>query len=637
MPRITTPKNTPISKPHNLTNMNPIDEAIEELNSQDPDAPSCQAEIALKHGVEPSTLSRRYRGETTSKQASAAARRLLSPIQETELLGQIKRLTSNGLPPTKIMIGNFASGIAGRDVGKHWVERFISRNADELILTWSSGIDRERYQSDFGHSYKAYFKLLERKIDEYKIEPRFMYNMDEKGFMLGQVHKSKRVFNRQLYQHGDGGKRVQDGSREWITCLAAICADGSRLPPSLIYQSDTESLQDTWLDHFNASKHNAHFTSTLSGWSNNIMGQAWLEQVFDRCTKQKARSSHRLLIVDGHASHLTLPFLDYCEKNRILVAILPPHATHRLQPLDVVMFGPLAHQYSAQVDRFMMNCQAITSMAKSDFWPLFLAAFEASFTPDNILAAFKATGLSPFNPSCVLDRYQPKTPPPRERSRSSEAVDIDAVLVASGPESDVKRAQILARELRRTRARNRLLEQENSGLQQVLDHQDSRRRRGKPLPTDRPDGGALFMSPRAIGRAKDQIAAEKVKKREKRQAMDSRKREREEKQKVNKHLKEQRQIAREATVVARRHQLAQEASEKTARIAARAAQKQLKEAQKMAQKGKQRNTKTPVKQARKQSSGSGDIGGGGQPSVQPEEDTKTSRNGRIIKKPAKYK
>jgi hypothetical protein len=63
-----------------------------------------------------------------------------------------------------------------------------------------------------------------------------------------------------------------------------------------------------------------------------------LKQVFDRHTKKKARSSYRLLILDGHGSHVTMDFIEYCDKNRILLAVFPPHSTHSLQLLDVVRY-----------------------------------------------------------------------------------------------------------------------------------------------------------------------------------------------------------------------------------------------------------------------------------------------------------
>jgi len=37
----------------------------------------------------------------------------------------------------------------------------------------------------------------------------------------------------------------QDGSREFISLLACICADGTAIPPALIYQGTSRDLQDT--------------------------------------------------------------------------------------------------------------------------------------------------------------------------------------------------------------------------------------------------------------------------------------------------------------------------------------------------------------------------------------------------------
>ena len=56
----------------------------------------------------------------------------------------------------------------------------------------------------------------------------------------------------------------------------------------------------------------------------------------------------RLLLVDGHSSHVNLAFLDYATSNRVVVLVLPPHSTHRLQPLDLGLFGPLSKAYDRQ-------------------------------------------------------------------------------------------------------------------------------------------------------------------------------------------------------------------------------------------------------------------------------------------------
>jgi hypothetical protein len=90
--------------------------------------------------------------------------------------------------------------------------------------------------------YGLYFELLRDKLGLYNIEPCNIYNMDEKGFLLGILTRSKRLFSRRLYEERKIKAHIQDGSREFITLLACICADGSHLPPAIIYQSASSSI-----------------------------------------------------------------------------------------------------------------------------------------------------------------------------------------------------------------------------------------------------------------------------------------------------------------------------------------------------------------------------------------------------------
>jgi hypothetical protein len=100
-----------------------------------------------------------------------------------------------------------------------------------------------------------------------------------------------------------------------------------------------------------------------------------------------------------------MDFIEYCDQNKILLAIYPPHSTHTLQPLDVCMFKPLSTAYSNEVSAFMERSQGLSSMSKRDFFPLFYRAWQASFKEATILKAFEATGLSPFNPEVILRRF----------------------------------------------------------------------------------------------------------------------------------------------------------------------------------------------------------------------------------------
>jgi hypothetical protein len=57
----------------------------------------------------------------------------------------------------------------------------------------------------------------------------------------------------------------------------------------------------------------------------------------------------RLLIMDGHVSHLTFEFFYFCLSHDIICICLPSHSTHILQPLDVGCFRSLQGAYEEEV------------------------------------------------------------------------------------------------------------------------------------------------------------------------------------------------------------------------------------------------------------------------------------------------
>ena len=168
------------------------------------------------------------------------------------------------------------------------------------------------------------------------------------------------------YQSGRVNSAKQDGSREFISLLASICADGTAPPPTLIYKGDSGDLQDTWVEDIEASD-KAYFGVSSTGWSSDAFGLEWLTKVFDPHTRIKAGRSRRLLIVDGHSSHVNMAFLDKCDQLRIIVLILLPHSTHRLQALDVSLFQPLATAYSYEINKILHESRGIVSLSKRMF------------------------------------------------------------------------------------------------------------------------------------------------------------------------------------------------------------------------------------------------------------------------------
>jgi DDE superfamily endonuclease len=225
--------------------------------------------------------------------------------------------------------------------------------------------------------------------------------MDEKGFILGQASATKCTLTHEALKTGKIIGASQDGSREFISVLAGICADGSDLPPTLIYRGNSHDLRNSWVEDVDRSDL-AWFAATPSGWTSNSLGLQWLIGLFDRHTKEKARRFRRLLIIDGHSNHVNMAFIAAADERRIILLILPSHSTHRLQPLDVGLFSLLAKVYTKGLNDLMFHSLGLVSMNKRLFWGLFRPAWDAAFTKENIISSFEATGISPFNPNRVL-------------------------------------------------------------------------------------------------------------------------------------------------------------------------------------------------------------------------------------------
>ena len=342
-------------------------------------------------------------------------------------------------------------------------------------------------------------------IEKYNITADTTYNWDEKGFLIGYASAIKRIMTLEAYESGRITHALQDGNREFISLLACICANGTALPPALIYRG--ESIQDTWLDDWNEDEQ-AFFSASSTGWSCDELGYKWLVQVFDRCTK-RLNQRRRLLLVDGHSSHVNLKFISKCDELRILLMILPPHSTHRLQPLDVSLFSPLAAYYTKGLNSMINNSLGTVNMSKRAFWSIFWPAWQQAFTEKNIASAFRRTGIWPFDPDVVLNKIIKKKPP-EENTDDSKAPKTPMTGRA------VRRIQ-KAYEKQPTRtllskiftANERLAANESinqhviRGLLDALKNEKKRRKRGKRLNLlGKEDSGPQFFSPGRVQAAR---------------------------------------------------------------------------------------------------------------------------------------
>ena len=274
----------------------------------------------------------------------------------------------------------------------------------------------------------------------------------------------------------------QDGSREFISLLTCICANGSALPPALIYKEDSKTLQDTWVEDV-TSRDEAFFAVSSKKWSCDAIGLNWLTQIFQRYTGKKAGNRRRLLIVDGHSNHVNIKFINKCDELRILFLVLPSHSTHRLQPLNVSLFKPLASFYTSGLNILLNNNLGMVSITKRAFWTVFLPAWKQAFTPENIASDFEKTGIFPYKPRLILDVIT--KPPPIESPKSIKTpISCRAIRRAHRAykfKPNPAQLAIIFRGHERAAADRTIAIYVNRGLQEALRMEKKKRRRGKRL------------------------------------------------------------------------------------------------------------------------------------------------------------
>lgn len=62
-----------------------------------------------------------------------------------------------------------------------------------------------------------------------------------------------------------------------------------------------------------------------------------------------------LLLLDNHGSHIDIEVVDKAKENGVIMLSFPPHCSHRLQPLDVGVYGPFKHYCATAQDNWMRN------------------------------------------------------------------------------------------------------------------------------------------------------------------------------------------------------------------------------------------------------------------------------------------
>ncbi len=115
------------------------------------------------------------------------------------------------------------------------------------------------------------------------------------------------------------------------------------------------------------------------------------------------------VFVDSQVTHLSLELLEAAIENNVQFFAYPTRTTHALQGLDVVCFARMKDIYQEEVNQFTEKHRR--KVGKGDFVEVFGKAYLRTFTKENVVAAFRATGIYPFNPAVITpSQMKPSEP-----------------------------------------------------------------------------------------------------------------------------------------------------------------------------------------------------------------------------------
>ena len=158
----------------------------------------------------------------------------------------------------------------------------------------------------------------------------------------------------------------------------------------------------------------------------------WLEH-FIKFTKPTLEKKV-LLILDGHKSHThSIKALQRASDCGVMMISLPPHTSHRLQPLDLCFFKPLKNYYYQEVPKWLRNHpgRAVTQYQISQ-----LFGFAYGKAASIAFNGFRKAGIYPldrdvfeeadFLPAEVSDK-------PYEENREATNLSENEILSADAP------------------------------------------------------------------------------------------------------------------------------------------------------------------------------------------------------------
>ena len=99
----------------------------------------------------------------------------------------------------------------------------------------------------------------------------------------------------------------------------------------------------------------AIFSHSTNGWMDTDLFEKQFEESFIPEIEKACVPKPVLLVIDGTKCHISLPILELCNYNNIILYTLLPNVTHLIQPLDLLLMASIKTNYQEYIHKWLQN------------------------------------------------------------------------------------------------------------------------------------------------------------------------------------------------------------------------------------------------------------------------------------------
>lgn len=224
-------------------------------------------------------------------------------------------------------------------------------------------------------------------------KPQNIFNCDETGFQTDAG--SQKVLCRRGSRNPH--KLVANVTKALYTVLVCCNAVGDYTLFFVNYKG--LHLYSNWCQ---GGPENARYNCSPSGWMESNQFLDWFQKIL--ISEGQKLEGKKLLIYDGHSSHLSLPLIDMAIQNGIELFCLPAHTSHLLQPLDVAVYKGVKQGWRIVLQEYYQKTN-YKSVDKPSFPSLLKQLVDKGcFSRANAISGFEASGIFPLKKEKVLEK-----------------------------------------------------------------------------------------------------------------------------------------------------------------------------------------------------------------------------------------